>query len=198
MSGSDASVGRQRYEVRYLVPNACYADMRLGPRYVGEPDSGRPPNYPNLLKSLMRKGRSREDAEDLIQEAILHLHVYAKSHLVINEEALLRRAVHNLAIDQCCRHNRFRLSQEVPLEEVERENPLISPGPTPDQILDSQQRLADLIVLLETVSLRTREVYIANRYGYTRAEIADEMGIAEITVHRHMTLALAALSKKDD
>ena len=197
MSGSDASVGRQRYEVRYPVPNSCYTDRRFGPLYVREPDSNRPANFSYLLKSLMRKGRSREDAEDLIQEAMLHLHVYAKGHLVINEEAFLRHTVHNLAIDKY-RHNRFRLSQEVPIEDVEQENPLISPGPTPDQILDSQQRLDELIVLLEAVSPRTREVYIANQYGYTRAEIAKEMGIAEITVHRHMRLALAALPKKDD
>jgi RNA polymerase sigma factor (sigma-70 family) len=197
MSGSDASVGRQRYEVRYPEPKSCYADLRFGPSYVGEPDSHRPANFSHLLKSLMRKGRSREDAEDLIQEAMLHLHVYAKGHLVINEQAFLRHAVHNLAIDQY-RHHRFRLSQEVPIEDVEQENPLISPGPTPDEILDSQQRLDELIALLEAVSLRTREVYIANQYGYTRAEIADEMGIAKITVHRHMALALAALPKKDD
>jgi RNA polymerase sigma factor (sigma-70 family) len=192
MSSSDVSMGRQRYEFRYLVPNSCYADMRFGPCYVGEPDSDRPPNFPRLLKSLMRKGRSREDAEDLIQEAMLHLHVHAKGHLVVNEEAFLRHAVHNLAIDQY-RHDRFRLSQEVPIEEIERGNPLISPGPTPDQILDSQQRLDKLIVLLDAVNPRTREIYLARRSGYTLAEIAHDMGIAEITVKRHITRAHAAL-----
>jgi DNA-directed RNA polymerase specialized sigma24 family protein len=75
---------------------------------------------------------------------------------------------------------------------------LIDPRSTPDQVLDSQQRLEELAAVLEAVSLRTRDIYIANRYGYSRAEIADEMGIAEITVHRHMTMALAALPKKDD
>jgi RNA polymerase sigma factor (sigma-70 family) len=197
MSGSEASVGRQRYAVRYRVPNSCYAGMRFGPFSVGEPDCARPPRFSRLLQSLMRKGRSREDAEDLIQEALLHLHVFAQGHVVINEEAFLRHAVHNLAIDQY-RHDRFRLSQEVPIEEVEREGPLIASGPTPDQILDSQQRLEELTVLLEAVSPRTREIYIANQYGYSRAEIADEMGIAEITVHRHMRRALATIPKKDD
>ena len=190
-------MGQQRSEVPYLVPPSCYADMRFGPFFVGEPDSARPPSFPRLLKSLMRKGRSREDAEDLIQEAMLHLHVYAQGHLVVNEDAFLRHAVHNLAIDQY-RHDRFRLSQELPIEEVERASPLISSGPTPDQILDSQQRLEELTALLEALSPRTREIYIASRYGYSCAEIADEMGIAKITVHRHMTLALAALPKKDD
>jgi RNA polymerase sigma-70 factor (ECF subfamily) len=145
----------------------------------------------------MRKGRSREDAEDLIQEAMLHLHVYAKAHFVVNEGAFLRHAVRNLAIDQY-RHDRVRLSQEVSIEEVERESRSVTSGPTPDQIVDSQQQLEELTALLEAVSLRTRDIFMANRCGYTCAEIAHEMGVSEITVHRHMTRALATLSKKDD
>jgi RNA polymerase sigma-70 factor (ECF subfamily) len=145
----------------------------------------------------MRKGKSPEDAEDLIQEALLRLHVYAKDHAVLREESFLRRTVHNLSIDQY-RHHRFGALLELPLEDIEEFTPLIDPRSTPDQILDGQQQLEELAALLEAVSPRTREVYLANRYGYSRAEIAKGMGIAEITVHRHVTLALAALAKKDD
>jgi RNA polymerase sigma factor (sigma-70 family) len=197
MSSSGALTGCKGCEAYRPGPIYSNGGLRFGSFYVAETDSNRPAYFSSLLKSLTRKGKSREDAEDLLQEAMLHLHVYTKGHLVINEEAFLRHAVHNLAIDKY-RHDRFRLSQEVPIEDVEQENPLISPGPTPDHILDSQQRLDELIALLEAVSPRTREVYIANVYGYTRAEIANQMGIAAITVHRHMRLALAALPKKDD
>jgi DNA-directed RNA polymerase specialized sigma24 family protein len=65
----------------------------------------------------MHKGRSREDAEDLIQEALLHPHVYAKEE-VQNKEAFLRCAVRNLAIDQY-RHDRSRVCCEVPIEDVD-------------------------------------------------------------------------------
>jgi DNA-directed RNA polymerase specialized sigma24 family protein len=54
-----------------------------------------PPHFARLLRLLMRKGRSREDAEDLIQEAMLRLHLYAKRDVVINEEAFLIHAVLN-------------------------------------------------------------------------------------------------------
>ena len=156
-----------------------------------------PPYFSSLLKSLTRKGKSREDAEDLVQEALLRLHVYAKDHAVLNSEAFLRQVVHNLSIDQY-RHHRLGALLELPLEDIEELTPLIDPRSTPDQVLDSQQRLEELTALLEAVSPRTRDIYMANRYSYTRAEIANGMGIAEITVHRHKTLALAALQQKDD
>src|ERR1700722_15071056 len=58
----------------------------------------RPEHFKRLLRFLRRKGRSREDAEDLIQEAMLRLHVYGREAPVVNEEAFLRHAVHNLSI----------------------------------------------------------------------------------------------------
>jgi RNA polymerase sigma-70 factor (ECF subfamily) len=171
--------------------------MRFGPFYVGEPDSNRPANFSRLLRFVMRKGKSREDAEDLVQEAMLHLHMYSKGHTVFNEEAFLRRAVHNLEIDQY-RRDRFRIRREVPIEDVDREHPLIAPGPTPDRILDSQQRLNEITVLLDAVNTRTREVYLAHRFGYTYAEIASDMRIAKITIKRHIARANVTIMSSRD
>ena len=178
------------------MPIFLYDEMRFGSFYVAETDSNRPAHFARLLRFLMRKGRSREDAEDLIQEAMLRLHVYAKED-VQNREVFLRRAVRNLAIDQY-RHDRSRVCREVPIEDVDRQSPLIAPGPTPDQILDDQQRLDGLTARLDAVNPRTREIYLAHRSGYTYAEIADHMGIAAITVKRHIARAQAALMKVDD
>jgi RNA polymerase sigma factor (sigma-70 family) len=197
MSSSGALTGCQGCKAYRPVPIHGDGGLRFGPFYVAEADSNRPAYYSSLLKSLTRKGKSREDAEDLVQEALLRLHVYAKDHAVLNSEAFLRQVVHNLSIDQY-RHHRLGALLELPLEDIEDRSPLIDPRSTPDQVLDSQQRLEELTALLEAVSPRTRDIYMANRYGYTRAEIANGMGIAEITVHRHMTLALAALQQKDD
>ena len=43
--------------------------------------------------------------------------------------------------------------------------------------------------ILDAVSRRTREVYLAHRSGYSYAEIANDMGIAEITIKRHIARA---------
>lgn len=76
-----------------------------------------------------------------------------------------------------------------------RTGPLIALGPTPDQILDSQQRLDELTTLLDTVNPWTREIYFAHRCGYSYAEIADDMSIAEITVKRHIARANLSIMK---
>lgn len=193
MSGSDALTGCEGPEVRRPVPIFLY-DVRFGSFYVAEPDSNRPAHFGRLLRLLMRKGRSREDAEDLIQEAMLRVHLYAKSDAIVNEEAFLRHAVRNLAIDHY-RRDRSIVGREVQIDDVDRQHPLIAPSPTPEQILDSQQRLDQLTALLDSVSRRTREVYLAHRSGYTRAEIAEDMSIAEITVKRHIARAHLAMMK---
>ncbi len=116
---------------------------------------------------------------------MLRLHVYAKDDAVVNEEAFLRRAVHNLAIDQY-RRDHSGLRPEVPIEEADRLSLLMAAGPTPDQILENQQRLDCVTAVLDAVSPRTRKIYFAHLSGYTYAEIADDMGIAETTIRRQL------------
>ena len=71
----------------------------------------RPAHFERLLKFLRRKGRSHEDAEDLIQEAMLRLHRYRRAAVpVVNEEAFLTHAVQNLSIDL---HRRCEVRREV-------------------------------------------------------------------------------------
>jgi RNA polymerase sigma factor (sigma-70 family) len=154
--------------------------------------ASRPAYFERLLKFLRRKGRSREDAEDLIQEAMLRLHVYGRDAPVANEEAFLRHAVHNLSIDQH-RRDRPDLHREVPIEEFNARSPLIAPESTPEDYLEAQQRLGHIRALLDAVSLRTREIYFANRSGYSYAEIAEHMGISHITIKRHIARALLAI-----
>jgi RNA polymerase sigma-70 factor (ECF subfamily) len=118
----------------------------------------RPAYFKRLLKFLRRKGRSHEDAEDLIQEAMLRLHLYGQEVPVLNEEAFLRHTVTNLSIDQY-RRNRSDLREEVPFEELNARTPLVSTQSTPEEALEAQQRLGRIWAALDAVSLRTREIY---------------------------------------
>jgi DNA-directed RNA polymerase specialized sigma24 family protein len=103
----------------------------------------RPAYFERLLKLLRRRGRSREDAEDLIQEAMLRLHVYGMEVPVVNEEAFLRQAVRNLSIDQH-RRDRLDLRKEVSIEDHDTRSPLVAPDSTPEQTLEFQQRLGHI------------------------------------------------------
>ena len=153
----------------------------------------RPAHFERLLKFLRRKGRSREDAEDLIQEAMLRLHVYGQAVAVTNEEAFLRRAVQNLSIDQ---HRRERQRTGVAIEELRSRNALIGMQSTPEQILEAEQRLVGIRAVLDTESRRTRDIYFAHRAGYSYAEIAQHLGISHMTIKRHIARALLALMEQ--
>jgi RNA polymerase sigma-70 factor (ECF subfamily) len=128
---------------------------------------------------------------------MLRLYVYAKDDAVVNEEAFLQRAIHNLAIDQY-RRDRLGLLLKVPIEDVDKQSPLIAQGPTPEQILDTRQCLDDVAGLLDALNPRTREIYFAHRAGYTYAEIADHMGVAEITIKRHVARAHLVIMSSTD
>jgi RNA polymerase sigma factor (sigma-70 family) len=157
--------------------------------------ASRPAYIQRLLKLLRRKGRSHEDAEDLIQEAMLRLHVYARKEPVANEEAFLRLAVHNLSVDQH-RRDRPDLQREVSFEEVDTLTPLIASEPTPENRLEAQQRLSYIQSVLDAASSRTREIYFAHRAGYSYAEIAAAFSISHITIKRHIARALLLIMEQ--
>lgn len=153
----------------------------------------RPAYFQRLLKFLRRKGRSHEDAEDLIQEAMLRLHVYGQAVTVTNEEAFLRQTVQNLSIDQ---HRRERQCTAVAIEELRSRNSLIEAQSTPEECLEAEQRLVRIGAVLDAESRRTRDIYFAHRAGYSYAEIAQHLGISHMTIKRHIARALFALMEQ--
>jgi RNA polymerase sigma factor (sigma-70 family) len=145
----------------------------------------RPAHFERLLNFLRRKGRSHEDAEDLIQEAMLRLHRYRRAEVpVVNEEAFLTHAVQNLSIDL---HRRCEARRELSFE---RASPVLIEPLTPEKSIDAEQRLNRIGALLEAASLRTREIYFAHRAGYSYDEIAAHFNISHITIRRHIARAL--------
>jgi RNA polymerase sigma-70 factor (ECF subfamily) len=155
----------------------------------------RPVHFGRLLNFLRRKGRSHEDSEDLIQEAMLRLHRYRRSEQpVVNEEAFLTHAVQNLSVD-LHRSRRPDIRREVPLEQFNSRNPLIDPA-SPEESLDAEQRLNCIRALLDAASIRTREIYFAQRAGYSYDEIAAHFGVSHITIRRHIARALLMIMEQ--
>jgi RNA polymerase sigma factor (sigma-70 family) len=169
--------------------------------------SARPAHFQRLLNILRRKGRSHEDAEDLIQEAMLRLHRYRvkaaapiTEHTlsitapILNEEAFLTHAVQNLSVD-LHRSRRPDLRREVPFDTFNTRTPLIDPE-TPEQLLDIEQRLHRIQQLLDAANIRTREIYFAHRAGYSYDEIASHFSLSHITIRRHIARALLIIMEQ--
>jgi RNA polymerase sigma factor (sigma-70 family) len=149
------------------------------------------------MRLCQMRGRSREDAEDLIQTALLRLEEYCRKAEVRNKEQFLEKTVRNLVVDQV-RHERVVTYTPEPVEELADSLALIHPSPTPDRVLDAEQRLNEIKSVLEAVSTRARDVYLLHMAGYDYREIGTALGISVKTVEGHMARAILAMAKWAD
>lgn len=145
----------------------------------------------HLEKLLLRRGTRREDAEDLVQEAVLRLHAYTRAGGVVrDQEAFLARTAFNLAID-LRRHSRGDLYTADPVEELG----LVDTQPAPDEVFAAEQRLLEMRRALDRVSTRTREVFFMHRLqGFSHAEIAERLKVSKSAVEKHIASAVTILA----
>src|SRR5687768_12989559 len=112
-------------------------------------------HYRRLESVLRRRGRTREEAEDLIQETFLRVKVYLDhGHETRQPEAVAVRTARNLYHDSHP-HDPRHLYAPGSVEDMF----LSDRGPSPDDILDSEQRLTPLQAILDTASRKTWEVF---------------------------------------
>jgi len=147
--------------------------------------------FRDLNRLLRRGGATQEDAEDLVQEAILRLHIYTRTGAEVrNPEAFVTRTAFNLAVD-AYRRARGDRYESNPIEELD----LIDPGPTPDEVFAAEQRLLKMKEALDRVSSRTREIFLMHRLqGFSHMEIARKLGISQSAVEKHVASAVTALA----
>jgi RNA polymerase sigma factor (sigma-70 family) len=144
-----------------------------------------------LQKLLRRRGATPEQAEDLVQEAVLRLHAYThQGGEVQNQEAFLTRTAINLAVDQH-RHARSGQYESEPVENLE----LPDLNPSPDEVFAADQRLMKMRDALDRANPRTREVFFMHRlYGFNHAEIARRLSISISAVEKHVASAVTILA----
>jgi RNA polymerase sigma factor (sigma-70 family) len=148
------------------------------------------PLFAKLRRLLRSRGRSVEDADDLIQEAFLRLQVYCREHTVEQPEAFLVRTALNLSTDQARYDRRQRLDYGV-LEKLA----LVDPSPSPDAVYAGQKRLLHWKRGLAALSPRRREVFLLNRLeGYSFPQIAERLGISLSMVEKHAARAVLFLT----
>src|SRR5277367_531524 len=144
-----------------------------------------------LQKFLRRRGASPQDAEDLVQEAVVRLFAYTrKTGEVRNPAAFLTRTAMNLAVD-LHRSSRLDRFEPEPVEVLD----LLDLGPAPDEVLAAEQRLLRMKETLDRVSRRSREVFFMHQLqGLSHAEIARNLGVSTSAVEKHIASALTILT----
>jgi RNA polymerase sigma factor (sigma-70 family) len=154
---------------------------------------GRLPMYFRRLRMLLlRRGRTREEAEDLIQDAFLKMQEYCERGGQVREpEGFLVRTVLRLAAN--ARRDAHRnLYYEEPVENLTL---IVDTTPMPDEVLAGDQCLERMRDALDAVSRRTRDVFFMQRLdGLSYAQIAQRLGVSISAVEKHIASALAILA----
>lgn len=150
--------------------------------------------YAQLIRMCRRRGCSREDAKELVQEAHLRYLEYRQTTKVRDVDSLLRRIVINLSITyfhrELSRPFAFRS-----LDRLDRRGILIDSAPGPERTFAAEQQLGGVMSLLAGASPRTCQIFIAQRGGYSYEEIATAFAVRPRTVEKHVASAVLTLDE---
>ena len=137
----------------------------------------------------MRRGRTSDEADDLVQEAWVRLACYEKEQDVVQPEAFLMRAALNLSID--AHRARASRGEEVVIDEVE----LVDAAPTAEAIMLGRERIARLSVGLGRLNEKTRDIFLAHRIdGLSYQEIARQHRLSISSVEKHIAKATLVIT----
>ena len=153
-----------------------------------------PTHFRHLMRILQRRGRTHEEAEDLIQETFLRVKKYVDAGGEIHQpQAFLVRTALNLSRD-VRQHEHRHLYARKPLDEFLS---LADASPQPDEVLESQQRLGRLDRALNRAGPRGREMFLMHRLqGMSYAQIADHFEISVSAVEKHIARAMTVLGEE--
>ncbi len=140
------------------------------------------------LRDQIARMTRRDDAEDLLHDAWVG--IAARKVQAENPAALLARAAANCGIDAYRREQRAGLCflPDAATDAVADQHPL------QDEVLIARHRLERLRIGIAQMSPRTREIFLMHRLDARKyREIAQELGISQSAVEKHIARAMAHL-----
>jgi RNA polymerase sigma factor (sigma-70 family) len=147
---------------------------------------------PRLLRSISRRTSSREEARDLVHEIFLRIaRIGASRPLRLDRpEAYLSRMATNLLRDLARTAARHQSDRHVTVDEQ------TLPGPDQQKHLESRDMLRRMEAAMLKLRPITREIFMAHRLdGLSYAEIADRTGLSVKGVEKHMSKAIAEITR---
>jgi len=131
---------------------------------------------------------SRQEAEELAQEACMRLLGLHRRTDVDNWAAFLWRTVQNLANTRLGQLNKFQAVQPLPDDAIEDHR-------TPEIACVEEQAKAAVLRAIDDLPERLRKVATLIREGHTTAQIALALGISERTCQRYLARAIVAIRR---
>ncbi|RYG36461.1 MAG: sigma-70 family RNA polymerase sigma factor [Burkholderiales bacterium] len=137
---------------------------------------------------------SREDVEDIYQDAFTRIIERAQAQEISQLDNLLRHVVRCLAIDRIRRKD----SRRTFTSDRAGEN-AVDAAADPERHVMGVQRLRRVMSAIDSMPPKRKEVFMLHRIEeMTYAQIARHLSISIKTVEKHIALAMRQLSDTDD
>lgn len=142
------------------------------------------------LRCFARRRVGREEAEDVVQDAYLHLMQKERFETLDHPRAFLYRIAANLTVDSL-RKRKTRFSHVV------NELVLHDAGQGSNAADDTSIEMRRFLAVLDELPPLCREAFLLNRIdGFTHAEIAERLNLSIRTIDRYVVRALAHLKRR--
>lgn len=147
-------------------------------------------HYDELRRHLRYKLRDADRAADLAQSSFEQVYRHAlggdgSGKVIASPRALLFRVAHNLCVDEA-RHRQVRENWAASHAATDSQNV----APSAEYLAAHRQLLEKMVQQIEQLPPRRREVFLLFKaYGYTQAEIAQQLHITEMAVAKHVVRA---------
>ncbi|PHR57773.1 MAG: RNA polymerase subunit sigma-24 [Robiginitomaculum sp.] len=146
-----------------------------------------------LLRFLIARLRNPTLAEDVLQDLYIKLAECRLPEQIENQTGFLFRMASNLAFDHIRKIKRSKVRDHAwsDLNHEKIGNDYKIDTPHVDDALIAKERLAALMLCLESLSPKAREAFTRHKIrGQSYRQVADEMDITIGTVGKHMVKAL--------
>ncbi|GAB1265757.1 sigma-70 family RNA polymerase sigma factor [Aurantivibrio infirmus] len=149
----------------------------------------------SLVRFLTRRLKSREEAEDIAQAAMLRIHNLAPSKSLENPKAYLFQIANNLAIDSIRRKE--LLKRYIDLEYKQQSDSTDQDcGISPERIVAAQQQLRLIDSAIAQLPPNCRHAFLLHRrHGLSYSEIAKSMDVSVSSVEKYILQALRQCRK---
>ena len=139
-----------------------------------------------LLTYVRRRIREPEQAEDIVQEAIMRVSEQERRQVIEQPLAYAFRVADSVI------HNRAR---RIVADHGPVDTELACALPLADEVLDYRQRFDRFRAVLDTLPPQRRAVFVERHLeGKSRQQIAQEMNISVEAVKKHLVRAMVDLA----